>query len=110
GVRGEKQRVRVHQFGEDDDRVVFGPDAVEALTYRIRRRTGEAVHERVDAAHEVQAVIYLTDGVCARCAVLEFERTDDRLNLVRRSDLRGDCGVRLRHAGQCQRGAGCEQG
>src|SRR4029434_9514012 len=36
-VGGEKERVRVHQLGEDDHRVVLGADTMKALANRIGR-------------------------------------------------------------------------
>ncbi|MCY1175679.1 hypothetical protein D9M73_159260 [compost metagenome] len=52
GVGREKERVGVHQLGENDHRVVFSANAVEALANRIGRGTRKTVHEGIDTPSE----------------------------------------------------------
>ena len=86
GVRigRQEQRLGIHQFGEDEGRVVGDAGLLDALEDGRHRSALVGVHERLDAVHQVKEVVGLGHRVFARCAVLVFKRADAALDLVRR--------------------------
>ena len=103
GVGREEQRLRIHQFGVNGDRVVLRADAEKALADRIGGCAAVAVEERVEAAGEIQRVVDLVDGFGARRTVLELKRADARLDLVGGDEDRRDCRPSGRWRQSCQR-------
>ena len=86
----------------------FTPMLMHALAQRVDADAAQVVHERAVGVGEVEVVVEFLGGRLARHAVLELERADARLDLVRRGDRRRDCGGRLcgGQVWQRQHGAG----
>ena len=82
----------------------FTPMLEQALADGVDADALHGVHERLEGVREVQVVVDLVERRLARRAVLEVERADARLDLVRRGD-RLRCGLGSGQAGQCQSGA-----
>jgi hypothetical protein len=86
GVRGQKQRCRIHQLREDQDLVVVRSRLREPLAQRHRRGARVPVEKHVQGVHVVEVVVHGLDGLASGHAVDEFERPEPGLELVRRRD------------------------
>ncbi len=87
-VGGQEQRGRVHQRGEEEDVVVLDPDGVEPCSHRGHGRPRERPVERIDAVHEVEVVVQQVSGRRRRGTVVELQRPEATLDLVRCRDRR----------------------
>ena len=75
-------------------------DAAEALAHRDHRRPRHAVHEHLDATHQIQSVVTALHAVRQRQPVEELKRPERRVQPLRHRDRRdhilGDTGTRRR--------------
>ena len=96
GIRGQEQRIRVHQFREDHHVAGLGADAFEALHDGQRRGAAEAVVVDVERAGEVEHVVDTLRGLLGRDTVAELEPAGARVDPVGRrqrgDDVRGNLG------------------
>jgi hypothetical protein len=83
-VRGQEDRLRVHQLGEHQDLVVLYADLQEPLADGPDGRELESVQECVDSAHERQVVEQRLGRLGSRGAVAERERSQARLDAIGR--------------------------
>ena len=72
-IRGQEQRLRIHQLRPDEGRVVRDAGLLEALEDGRHRSALVGIHERLDAVHQVEIVVDLGHGLLARRAVLVFQ-------------------------------------
>jgi hypothetical protein len=53
----EKERLRIHQAGKDEDLIVLDTDAAEALAHRVHGHPRERVEVHLHRMHEVEVVV-----------------------------------------------------
>ena len=90
----QEQRIGIHQFREQKDLVVLDARRLEAFEHRLHADALEGVGKGAERVSEIEIVVGRSRRFRARCAVLEMECPDTRLDTV-------GCGDRLRHL--CQR-------
>ena len=84
-VGGEEQRRRVHQLGEQQERVVLDPLRQVATTNCCERGTAQRTEERLHAVHEVEMVVQQRRRRLRRSAVVELQRSEPALDACRAS-------------------------
>jgi len=94
GIGCQKQRLGIHQFGEDEDLIVLDADAQETLAECMDADALQGVREHTKRMREVDVLVDLVQGRLAGRSVLELERADARLDLVRRGERRRDWRLR----------------
>jgi hypothetical protein len=86
-VSREKQRIGVHQLIEDDSLVTpRHPDADVTQAHPFKGRCGNEVEKDLDAAKEVEVVVYLLCCIRGGDPIHEIECPDASLNRVWRKD------------------------
>src|SRR5271154_3949533 len=73
-VRGQEERLRVHQRIENSERAVHSAGFAKAPAHGHKRSALHRIEKDVNSALEIEIVVHLLDGCCIGIAGLELQR------------------------------------
>ena len=99
GVRGQEQRLGIHQVFEEHGRRIGRPELQKSFPNGIHGGNLGPVHVGLERVLEVQEVVSLLDGLVVGHAVEEVQVAKAGLDIVGRNDPRWNLGGHL-HLGR----------